>query len=181
MLRRTAAKAFGSGEQDSAPVAPAPHETRRGEAVARLFRELQASLESHAEAPARAPAGEAEGEAEGATPRGLLEAGLQVSKPRALRQGLEFELSGPGGAFAFLDTLCGYVVACQKSGERVLPREILSVELQAGAFRPIRKPAGSSDGRRRRPYRFTSVPEVARDYIGLAKSIHKIDTSPWVP
>ena len=96
-------------------------------------------------------------------------------------QGLEFELSGPGGAFAFLDTLCGYVVACQKSGERVLPREILSVELQAGAFRPIRKPAGSSDGRRRRPYRFTSVPEVARDYIGLAKSIHKIDTSPWVP
>jgi hypothetical protein len=111
---------------------------------------------------------------------------VTVTRPRSLAGGVELSVDGPGGSFAFLNTLGGYIRVGRRSAGAIEPVELISVARRGGSFRPIRKrvaaggdPAARSI-RRRTPFAFTSVAELAREYVESAKSIQKIDTPPPV-
>jgi len=158
MLRRTAAKAFGTGEGTRETVSPATRETCRDDSVKRLFQDLHQGILNLAN-------------------------GLRVSSPRPLPRGIEFILEGPGACIRFLDAQEGYIQVHEgKSGSS--PEEILSVQLQAGHFTPIRKASRLDDreGQARRvPFRFTSIPDLAGEYVARAEGPGVKRTGPPAP
>ncbi len=164
MLRKTALKAFGPGDPERAGVPPAPHETQRGLAVERLFRGLHETLEAAAAAEGDSPAT------------------VRVTRPRPLAVGIEFRIEGPAAGFLFLNTLAGLIRVHRSARGQEEPFEILSVQLQGGTLRPIRKPirpggaVGGSSRANRTPFQYASIAGLAREYLAEAKSIHKIDT-----
>ncbi len=182
MLRKTVAKAFGSGEPEAAPVARAAHETRRGEAVERLFSSLNEAFQA---ALPEERSGLQEPEPTGALDgTSWLPGQLELDPPRPRSGGFELTLRGQACAFTFLNSLSGYItVLLGGSAVDGVPLEVLGVQLQGGVFRPIRKPIlsgpkqGVSAHARRSGFRFTSVPEVAREYLARARGIQEVDTS----
>jgi hypothetical protein len=110
-------------------------------------------------------------------------ASVTLSKPKPRFDGLEFLLSGPGGALRCVHTLRGFlrvrwVEKADEStkSERREFQELLSVQSQGGVYRPIRKPlpappqeggwASEAPSRQaRKSFAFTSVPELAREYF----------------
>jgi len=173
MLRKTVAKAFGAGTGDSADVRRAPHETRRENAVERLFQGLLEAFEELEAAPLPAPD-------EGAGPLEAAEFRLRRPRPRA--SGVELAIEGPAGALTILNTLGGRILvfdgdSCEGSKG---PLETLSVQLCSGVYRPIRRlehAPGSPPAARRAllGYRFTTVRELAAEYAGRVRAVHKID------
>ena len=151
MLRRTAARAFASGDEAKAPVAPPAREGTRESAIERLFRELHRAIE---EAVAAHGAG---GGAEGA-PR--------VMPLRSSADGVTFVLEGRTLAFRFLDALNGQIEVSRRAGERFEPDAVLSVQLRGGVFEPIWKPVESGA---RTGFRFASVRELAASYLRTAE------------
>lgn len=188
MLRKTAAKAFGSGAGGAAPVAHTAHQTGRSEAVERVYSGLhdafRAAMPEDAELGGAEDApGSAGDEPEGDPRRsGRLTLGRLHPGPG----GVELTLGGPGGTFTFLNSMTGYITVFEgASAEAGSQLELLGVQPQGGVFRPIRKPIdpgapGSGPlASHRTPFRFTSVPEVAREYLVRARgtrSIQKVDT-----
>jgi len=151
MLRKTAQKAFASGDPGRRPPDPAPAEASRGAAVERLFRELLEAMETAASRPAGV---------EGPT--------LTLTRPRPTRDGVEFQLEGPGGRLELTNTLHGFLLA-RWSCPSGRGEEILSVQQHGGAYRPIQKQLPPPGMGRRVPFRFTSVPELAREYLRRAR------------
>jgi hypothetical protein len=110
----------------------------------------------------------------------------RLTKPRALAEGIEFFLQGRGGRLRFLYPLRGFIQVSREprgevSGEASVeaqppvpvvsrPQELLLVQLQGESYRPIEKPFPPGLGqalfsRRPTPFRYTSVPELARKYL----------------
>lgn len=179
MLRKTVAKAFGESTLDRpSPVAPAAHQTRRENAVERLFQDL---LEAFEQAVERGDAVRAGGESADSGVFGLTP-GLVFHQPRPRAGGVELAIEGPGGALTVLNTLAGRILvfagSSAEGGELV---ETLSVDRYAGEYRPIRRPVAvvGDDHIRRRAaagYRFTSAAELSRGYLEQITTVHKIDT-----
>lgn len=162
MIRRTVRKAFGSGEDAKAPMATTLRETGRGEALERLFHDLFDALES--------------GVAE-SLPSGEGSSNLRLTKPRVMACGIEFYLEGPGALFRFLHPLRGFVEVSRELDGVTASRELLLLQLQRGSYRPAQKPlpaacrGGLGQGlfsTQRTPFRYTSVPELARHYLAQA-------------
>lgn len=189
MLRRTAARAFGAGRASS-DVPPALHQTHRGAAVERLFGDLhrrladlvQKRMESESDAAAQdesaggaardAPDSEVTsfGDTEG--PRRI-----QVTRPRALSEGVEFALVGPGCSCRFVNTMTGFIrvsthgVESPEEASEPARAEVLSVHPYWGTFRPILKPVplrtGEEGRRGRTAFCYTSAEELAAHYLDL--------------
>ncbi len=186
MLRKTVAKAFGSGDPETAPVAPAAHLTRRSEAIDRIFAGLQEAFRAALpeESLPRADGGALDALTDEPRQTGQLTLGRLRPRPG----GVELTLEGPAGAFTFVNSMAGFItVFAGESAADGLVLEVLGAQLQGGTFRPIRKPldpaihAGVLTGSRRLSFRFTSVPEVAREYLVRARSIQKVDTQGGLP
>ena len=151
MLRKSAQKAFASGDPGRRAPDPAPAEASRGAAVERLFRDLLEALETAASRPA-----DVEGSA------------LTLSRPRPTQGGVELALEGPGGRLELTNTLRGFLLlrwfSPSGGGE-----ELLSVQRHGGSYRPIQKQMPPPEMGRRVPYRFTSVSELARECLRRAR------------
>jgi hypothetical protein len=155
-LRRTAAKAFGSGDRPARERVPLA-DTLRSAALDRFVKELHAAIE---EAAAAESAGGARG-AEGSS--------LQLTKLKPLSEGVEFALAGQGTAIRFLDTLTGFVLVSVEREHGPREEEVISVAPHCGIYRPIVKPVPAAFGVRRAPFHFTSVRELARRYVQAAR------------
>ncbi len=166
MLRKTAAKAFGTGAETTADVPPARHETHRGAALERLFGELHGLLiefekrrsQADADATADRPAatagarGERDEEVQSCSEDG--EQKIEVTRPRSLSQGVEFSVIGPFYACRFLNTMNDFIHVSTFAAEALeghstpVRKEILSVHPYWGTYRPILKPLPSPRGAR---------------------------------
>ena len=226
MLRRSAARAFGSDDADG-PRRPERVDAglprpigRRSEAVQRLFDDLldqlradvaRRGLEAERRSAARSPrergaaeqaaagapdlealselpeatdvAGEDAGEraADGARARGgeedLASAGadsprcpLTISGPRTELSGYEFVLAGAGGRVRVTNTLGGFLLVRHETGGALVSEDLVTVQRQAGGYRPIVKrllSGGQLAGppRPRVAFRFSSVPELAHKLV----------------
>lgn len=188
MLRRTAARAFGAGGA-SAEVPPALHQTHRGAAVERLFGDLHRRLtelvKKRSEVEADTGVSDEAAE-EGAfldtsdpsSAGGDVEIPrIHVTRPRALSEGVEFELVGPSCTCRFVNTMTGFIRVSSRGvddpAEASEPAraEVLSVHPYWGTFRPILKPVplrtGEEAPRTRTAFCYTSAEELAAHYLDL--------------
>jgi hypothetical protein len=151
MLRRTAERAFGPPEGAAAPAAdPAlPQSYRR--ATSRLHAELRDAL-----AKARSPE----------LPL------LAVSGERALLEGVEFAAETEQCLLRFVDTQEGTIQVVEGAGESEVLREVLSVQLTADGYVPIRKPVRPG----RSGFHWTSVRQLAARYL-RALGVPNVDSS----
>lgn len=161
MLRRTAARAFGSSVVHE-PRMPLPlHQTSRGQALSQLFSELQECLQSRVGC-------EEVGSELGADPATSRPHGarVQVTPTRALSRGMEFVLRGPRGQCRFLHPMTGWILVTVEEmapgGPGPMRNEMISVHQDWARYRAILK-STSSEGRRS-GFRFSSAPQLAARY-----------------
>ncbi len=180
MLRKTAAKAFGDGKETPAEVPLIRHQTHRGAALERLFGDLHGRLSELRQRRTQASVEPTSGQART----------IEVTRPRALSQGVEFTLMGPYYCCRFLNTMNGFIRVRTFAGAREghsesVREEVLSVHPYWGTYRPILKPLTaplSRPGRERsrnagrtltcqRPPRtafcYTSAAELAAHYLAV--------------
>lgn len=180
MLRRTVRKAFrqpeGEGSERAPIAAPPAAASGRRSALDRLFEDLRLALLSRLAAVAREP--------------GNQEGGPFLSSPRARPAGLDLFLGGTRGTLRFRHTMEGWIrvdalglalpapdlvldpedavrraaLESLASSEGWEPFELVAVHPRAGAYRPLRRPAVG-----RRPFQYTSVTEMARDYLRVVE------------
>lgn len=185
MLRRTVLRAFGGAEEPGGATSQGSPTLRWSLAVDRLFEDLFSAL-AKALGPSRgrqlcegasgAPGalspqesgnveagGDPEGgEAEARAPETRLEG------PRSRLEGYEFALEGPAGRIRCVNTLRGFLrISGEPRGSRPW-EDLVTLQRQGGSYRPVRKRmpdlrVTGSGGGRRVPFRFTSVPELARE------------------
>ena len=178
MLRRTAAQAFGTTESqslstDGGPAAAARAPGTRQAAVDRLFEELVDAIRAEAGRFAPTPAAGSEGDEDSGA--SMLAIVLTTSGPRAELDGYQFAAEGPGGCIRITNTLQGFLLVRQEADGALRLEELLAAMRQgdAEAYRPIRKPlsptgCGELRGARKVTFRYTSVPELVREYVRLA-------------
>ena len=163
MLRPTVARAFAPREDrltlDRDPAGP----QGRLEAVNRLFLDLHREFVQRV--TSRVASMQAQpwrGEGNHLERRRNFDYGpLRVSKEHSLAEGVEFVVETPQGSFRFLNTLASIVWIHQIVGDRLVPREILSVQLTGEGHQPIRKfPEARKSG-----FRFTSVRALVDVYL----------------
>ncbi len=182
MLRRTAARAFGAGTASS-DVPPARHETHRGAAVERLFGGLHDRLAEsverrQAELEAADPDALQDLEAMDASSLSADEAGksVQITRPRALPEGVEFTLIGPSYLCRFVNTMTGFIrvnthrVEDREAATESVRAEVLSVHPYWGTFRPFLKPLrfrahGACPART--AFCYTSAEELSAHYLDV--------------
>ena len=155
MLRKTAARAFGASASHSTRMPPPVHQTSRGQALSRLFTELEESLQARVDS-----ANPDDRTARSGT------AGVRVTPARALSRGMEFVMRGPNGQCRFLHPMTGLVLvtveAMAPGGPTPMYDEIIAVHPDWGRYRAILK-SPSHDGRRS-GFRFTSASQLAARY-----------------
>jgi hypothetical protein len=151
MLRKSAQKAFASGDPERRPPDPAPAEASLLAAVEQLFRDLLEALEKAVSAGA---------EVEGPP--------LALSRPRPTLDGVEFVLEGPGGRLELTNTLRGFLFLRWFS-PRGKGEEILSVQRHGGSYRPIQKHLPPPEAGRRVGFQFTSVAELGKEVLLRAR------------
>ena len=170
MLRRTAARAFGAGTASS-DVPPARHETHRGAAVERLFGDLHQRLAESVERR------QVELEAMDASSlSGDARKSVQITRPRALPEGVEFTLIGPSYLCRFVNTMIGFIrvnthrVEDREVATESVRAEVLSVHPYWGTFRPFLKPLrfrahGACPART--AFCYTSAEELSAHYLDV--------------
>jgi hypothetical protein len=157
MLRRTVQRAFGTGADDGSTQESAPVEVRRRMAMEAFFTSLHEAMEHRVT------------QRKAVDP--LSTTGLELTRPRPLSEGLEFRLEVPGASLRFVNGLEGFIHVESLEEGRPRRAEILSVQWQRGAYRPIHKTVSlGAGGSVRSPFRFTSVPELAQAYLREALS-----------
>jgi hypothetical protein len=155
MLRRTVARAFAREAASEGPAVEPAAPRGRTQAASSLFSSLHSAMESQSrQRKGRAAEGES-----------------GVSRVRALLEGVEFTVRTRRCAYRFLDTLDGMIWVYEVTGDRALPREILSVKSTPEGYQPIRKPLGY----RRSGYRHTSVRELAASYLSYDAAEERVN------
>lgn len=148
MLRRTAARAFGSDDSSGDRV---PRQ-RRSLAADVLFDDLREALATFLQRGGPEPAA---GKSE-----------FRLSDPRPQLEGVEFVLEGPAGRVRCVNTLRGFLrVEGEKSEESF--SELLAFQRHGDSHCPIVKPLPFRIGGRRTGFRFTSVPELVERYASF--------------
>jgi hypothetical protein len=156
MLRKTAAKAFGTesaAESSARSARPRKDPGPFTAAVEKLLRELQRELERRAE-PREAGAG----------------APFTVSRPKSLADGVGIVVEGKAATVRLVDTLAGFLRVSLEMPSAIPVEELLSLELRGGAYQPVRKlpPPPPGLARRRSPFEYTSVGDLAGRYARAA-------------
>jgi len=137
-----------------------------------------------------APSGPPSGPAPAGSPTACL---LSLDGPRTRLEGYEFVLEGPRGRISCVNTLRGFLRVREElrggeagavdgavgmergqafgratgTGEEPITVELITVQVQGGAYRPVRKrlaTPGRGGGAGRSSFRYTSPPELAADF-----------------
>ncbi len=155
MIRRTVAKAFGFSGDERPPMEKTQSrgQSSRVTLLNKFFIELQGALERVSQEQAK-PAGGA-----GRHPEKETGDPEKVSKIRPQPEGLEFLAQGPGGSYRFLNGMDGIVRIYREEEGAFREDRLLAIHFEGKIPRAIEKPVGLS----RAPFRFTSVPQLARE------------------